>query len=142
MSQAQVVNGVGVRRGDIVRILAIDPTLIATVPETERRQIVSMLNSEAAIQEIVEGGLALVERVWNMGNGRLVSHSLALREPEFELISPLPQGVTDLDLDVLGCLLDDYESVQSLENGFFPPGPESISKELIKGALATEFTLF
>ena len=137
MRQLQDAHGVYVRRGDIVRILAIDPTLIASVPEPERSRIESMLDSEAAIQEIVEGGFVLVERIWNIENGNLLSHSIALNEKEFELVRPLPLGVTDFDLDVLGCLLDDYESIQSLQSGYFPPGPESISPELIKGALAT-----
>ena len=135
MSEAIDRNGAKVRRGDSVKIVEIDATLLKSLPDEEQSFVRSMLNTECAIQEVADGGFAVVERTWPHGTNGLISHSLALSSTEMELTRTLPADLTDFHLDVVGCLLNDLESIATIEDDLLSAALAQVSRSKISSAL-------
>ncbi len=71
----------------MVRVIKIDPSITANLPDDETRDVNSMLNEIFQIYKIDEYDCAWVEKWWDRGNGQTESHSLSLSSPEMELVS-------------------------------------------------------
>lgn len=80
-------NGNEVKVGSLVRVLKIDQSLIAVLPDEELDDVKSMLNEVIEVHEIDEYDCAWVEKWWDRGNGETESHSLSLSSSEMELVS-------------------------------------------------------
>ncbi len=80
-------NGNEVKVGSLVRVLKIDQSLIAVLPDEELDDVKSMLNEVLEVYEIDEYDCAWVEKWWDRGNGETESHSLSLSSSEMELVS-------------------------------------------------------
>lgn len=80
-------NGNEVKVGSLVRVLKIDQSLIAVLPDEEVDDVKSMLNDVLEVYEIDEYDGAWVEKWWDRGEGKTGSHSLSLSSLEMELVS-------------------------------------------------------
>ena len=72
--------------GDKVRLICVPKWLIEKLPSDEVERIESMIGEVFIVDEIDEYGGVWVEKVWDSGNGTLLSHSLSLNPEEMELI--------------------------------------------------------
>lgn len=78
-------NGNIVAIGSKVRILSIDPGLVASLPADERERVRSMIGCSLFVDEIDEHGFAIVTQDWVVDNGKTESHSISLAPTEMEL---------------------------------------------------------
>ncbi len=78
-------SGRPVAPGALVRIVAIDPEFVASLPEEERERVASMVGEILPVIEVDDYGHAFVEKEWRMAEG-LESHTLALAPHEMELM--------------------------------------------------------
>ncbi len=85
MKQTTDRSGSSVVPGVLVRIVAIDPEFVASLPEDERERVASMVGETLRVIEVNDYGHAFVEKEWRLAEG-LQSHTLALAPHEMELI--------------------------------------------------------
>lgn len=78
-------NGKDVHVGSRVKIIAIDPRFLESLPNDEKEDVASMLNEVFEVYEIDEYGQSWVEKGWAEPGGDYRSHSLALSSSEMEL---------------------------------------------------------
>ena len=74
-----------VKEGSKVRVVMIDPKVIASLADDELSDVTSMLDEVFEVYEIDENNLAWVEKWWDCGESESKSHSLALSSAEIEL---------------------------------------------------------
>lgn len=72
--------------GTRVRVLEIAAFLKRDLPPDEWQELETMLGEVFEVYEIDEYGSAWVEKVWDDGDGRIHSHSLALASHEMEVV--------------------------------------------------------
>lgn len=78
-------NGRPVEVGTRVRLLEVSPSLKRDLPLDEWQDLQSMVGDVFEVYEIDEHGAAWIEKVWQDGDGRRRSHSLALTPHEIEI---------------------------------------------------------
>jgi hypothetical protein len=74
-----------VKEGSKIRVVMIEPRVIASLAGDELSDVTSMLNEVFQVYEIDENNLAWVEKWWDCGERKSKSHSLALSSAEIEL---------------------------------------------------------
>ena len=75
-----------VRAGVKVRVISIDPGLIATLEPEEKPRVLSMIGEVLEVEEVTDSGYAMVEKGWRIGPDRLTFHTVALASTEMELV--------------------------------------------------------
>ena len=79
--------GATVTVGTVVRVLAINPSVIGQLTEEERTRVWSMHGETFHVYDVDRWGCAWVEKWWHESNIHSTSHSLALKSAEMEVIS-------------------------------------------------------
>ncbi len=79
-------NGNEVKKGCKVRVVFIDPNVLAKLPKNDVSNVASMLNEVFEVYEVDEFNQAWVEKWWSHGQGSSESHSLGLTSSEIELV--------------------------------------------------------
>lgn len=80
-------NGTAVCVGTKVRVLGISSTVLASLNQSEAQRVRSMLGEVFEVYEVDEYGGAWVEKWWETGAGKKVSHSLALAPAEMAVVA-------------------------------------------------------
>ncbi|HEY3167542.1 MAG TPA: hypothetical protein VGK57_09970 [Candidatus Binatia bacterium] len=80
-------NGREVNVGDRVRIVALGDKFINGLPVDERARLKSMIGEIFEVYEIDSYAQPWVEKFWNCGDDRVLSHSIALAPEEMEWVS-------------------------------------------------------
>ncbi len=83
-------NGRAVSVGTHVRVLAIAPSLKASIPATEWSELQEMLGQVFPVREIDEWGQAWVEEWWYSEGETSFCHSLRLDSHEMEVVDAEP----------------------------------------------------
>jgi hypothetical protein len=78
-------HGRTVEVGMRVRVLRVSPSLQKEIPPDEWQNLQSMVGEVLEVSEIDEYGSAWVEKTWDTGADRRLSHSLALAADEMEI---------------------------------------------------------
>lgn len=79
-------NGTKVEVGTLVRVLAIDPSILERLEANERSAVQAMLGAELEVYEVDARGGAWVEMWWHPSEDRAMSHSLGLAPSEMEVV--------------------------------------------------------
>ena len=72
--------------GDSVRLLAIRPSILARLTGNEHIDVSSMLGQVLEVFDVYEDGQVWVWLMWNRGDGKTESHSIAVASSEIELV--------------------------------------------------------
>jgi hypothetical protein len=80
-------NGLPVRVGTRVRVVAISKSVLERVERTDREQIESMVGETFEVYEVDSWGGAWVEKWWRESEDKASSHSLGLRPAEMEVVA-------------------------------------------------------
>ena len=86
-TEVQDRNGVPVRVGTFVRVLALAPEFIASLPEDERAQVREMIGGTFAVDEIDKWGSAWVTKWWTVADGEYDAHGIGLSSSEMEVVN-------------------------------------------------------
>ncbi len=78
--------GRAVRTGDLVRLLAIRPSIIKRLTGSEQTDVSSMLGQTLKVFDVYEGGLVWVSLVWSRGDGSSEVHAIAVDPEQIELV--------------------------------------------------------
>jgi hypothetical protein len=84
-NETRDVNGTVVRVGTRVRVLRIDPSVLAELPKSEADCARSMQGEVFEVYEIDEWGGAWVEKLWGAEGGKSSSYSLGLGPNQMEV---------------------------------------------------------
>ena len=76
--EAKDRSGRPVRVGSRVRIVALSPEFIESLPAEERAQVSEMVGEVLEVDEIDKFGRAWVTKTWDRGDGTFDGHGLAL----------------------------------------------------------------
>jgi len=79
-------HGNDVRVGDVVRIVSLSKSFLASLPPDEIKDVSSMIGETFTVEEIDDQGSAWISKCWSSGEGQENSHSLGLAETEMELV--------------------------------------------------------
>ena len=72
--------------GSRVRLVELSERFLNSLPPEEVEDVRSMIGEVFNVYEIDEYGSPWVEKIWNHGNNKINSHSLALDANEMELV--------------------------------------------------------
>jgi hypothetical protein len=72
--------------GTRVRVIGMDASVLARLAADEAQRVGSMQGEVFEVYEIDAWGAAWVRKWWDAGEGRTVSHSLALKPEEIEVV--------------------------------------------------------
>ena len=84
--ETQDVNGAPVRVGTRIRVLAISPSVLSQLPQSEADCARSMEGETFEVYEVDEWGGAWVEKRWRAADGTSTSHSLGLGPNQMEVV--------------------------------------------------------
>jgi len=79
--------GRSVRVGSRVRVVALSPEFMDSLPDDERPLVSEMIGQVFEVDEIDEFGRAWVTKMWDRGDGTFDGHGIALSPSETELVS-------------------------------------------------------
>jgi hypothetical protein len=79
-------NGAVVEVGTIVRVVSIPDGVVSDLAEVEAARVNSMKGAVLSVYEIDHYGSAWVEKWWHIGEEESISHSLALKPFEMEVV--------------------------------------------------------
>lgn len=80
-------HGALVNVGSLIRVISLSGKWLDEIPPNEKIDVLSMVGSVFAIEEIDQFGQAWIHKTWtNPENGTYHSHSIALTQQEMELI--------------------------------------------------------
>lgn len=80
-------NGHVVERGDLVRLLAIRPSILKRLAGSELADVSSMLDQVLEVFDVYDDGLVWVSLSWPRADGTTEIHSIAVDPPAIELVS-------------------------------------------------------
>lgn len=84
MNQTKDKNGVLVQEGSWVKVLAINPSVIARLNSEDALYVDSMKGEVLEVYEVDESGSAWVKKWWELEDGATFCHSLALAPNDME----------------------------------------------------------
>jgi vesicle coat complex subunit len=79
------INGKAVNVGSVVRVLAVDESVLGDLDPQSRERVLSMVDLCLAVYEVDAYGRAWVEKWWFEGEAHSTSHSLALDPHQMEI---------------------------------------------------------
>lgn len=79
--------GKTVRVGSRVRLLTLSDTLLDSLPDDARKEVLEMIGAEFEVEEVDQHGQAWVTKCWDRGNGEIDGHGIGLSSSEMLLIA-------------------------------------------------------
>ena len=80
-------NGIEVMEGDLVRLLAIRPSIIKRLAGSELADVSSMLGQTVSVFDVYDDGLVWVSISWKRLDGFTELHAIAVDPEAIELVS-------------------------------------------------------
>ena len=77
--------GSEVQRGDLIRVLEVDPRILAPLGGQEVAELLSFIGESFPIRHINFDGSVLVEKEWIEDGGVIMGHGLAVFPTQFEV---------------------------------------------------------
>ena len=84
--------GQAVKAGDLVRLLAIRPSILKRLAGPEQDDVSSMLGQTLKVFDVYEGGLVWVSLIWRRDDGSSEVHAIAVDPEQIELVAKAPNG--------------------------------------------------
>ena len=81
--------GQAVKTGDLVRLLAIRPSILKRLTGSEQADVSSMLGQTLKVFDVYEGGLVWVSLIWRRDDGSSEVHAIAVDPEQIELVACL-----------------------------------------------------
>jgi hypothetical protein len=85
--EAKDCAGRPVRLGSRVRVIALSPRFMDSLPADERVLVSEMIGEVFEVDDIDKFGRAWVTKMWDRGDGTFDGHGIALSPSETELVS-------------------------------------------------------
>lgn len=84
--------GRAVRTGDLVRLLAIRPSILKRLSGSEQTDVSSMLGQTLPVFDVYEGGSVWVSLTWRRDDGSSEVHAIAVDAEHIELVTEATGG--------------------------------------------------